>query len=121
MADIYDFWNTSLVFGASPESSHERSEETVPVNALQSMMPVTSNGQVSTSEFSGFWQDIAKTVVGYAIAKDATKNAVSAQPQVVYVAGQGTQQQQQQTPAGGTVLLMVAALVAVVALSAGGK
>lgn len=121
MADLYEFWNTSLVFGASPQSNHDRAEDTVPVNAIQSMQPVTSSGLVNDSGFSGFWQDITKTIVGYAIAKDATKNAVQTQPQVVYVAGQGAQQQQQQeAPNKGTVLLLMVGVIAVVAMSAGG-
>lgn len=49
---------------------------TVPTDAIQSMAPVDSGS--SFGEWGGFFQDLLKTSVGYAIAKDAARSGVVA-------------------------------------------
>lgn len=82
---------------------------TVPSNAIASMQPVSSAGEMS---WSGFWQDLTKGVVGYAIAKDAKQSGVAV-PQPVTVTTTtpaNAAQYQRQQQANPLVLLALAGL-----------
>ena len=70
------YWNSAI--GVNNGSAYEtaKTSETVPMNAIQSMEPVTAN--VTTPSWDQFLQNTLSGVVGYAIKKDATANGVPA-------------------------------------------
>lgn len=68
-----NMFSTALSFGTLQVPQAPNTLETVPVNALQSMQPVSQAGAQS---WSGFWQDITRGVVGYAVARDAAMNGL---------------------------------------------
>lgn len=72
-----DMFGTAMSFGTLQVPNAANTLETVPVNALQSMQPVSPAGSQS---WSGFWQDLTRGVVGYAVARDAAVNGISMQP-----------------------------------------
>lgn len=69
-----DYFATAIGMAADQTPNGPNTVDTVPINAIQSMQPVSAD---QTQSFSGFWQDLTKGVLGYAIAKDAAKNGVA--------------------------------------------
>lgn len=74
-SSLSDYWNASLKTGDGTAYSTDKTTETVPMNAVQSMQPVTA--QVTDPGWSKFLQDTLGGVVGYAIRKDAVQNGVA--------------------------------------------
>lgn len=98
-ASLSDTWVTATNFGGSDGSwTTPRTSETVPVNAVQSMTPVTA--PADNGGWSDFWKGALQTAIGYSIQKDAVQSGVvrpatgsaqqvQAQAQAQYVAQRG--------------------------------
>lgn len=112
MSGLSDFWNTALTFGS--EADPLRGVNTVPSNAVQSMQPVNADA----TNWSGFWQDTIKGVLGYVVAKDAQQSGTKAPTQQQYVT-QPVPVAQTAASSNGMVLLLGLGLVVVVAMNAG--
>lgn len=65
--------------GSDPEFDLPNTVDTVPTNALQSMDSVSDQGSQS---WSGFWQDMTKGVLQYAIVRDQNQMQQQARPAV---------------------------------------
>lgn len=97
------YFQTALNFGADQVPNAPNMLETVPTNAIQSMQPV-SNDQAQS--WSGFWQDLTKGVVSYAVAKDARQSNMTSVQAAAVAANRGRPAAPQQLP-GGLVLLIL--------------
>jgi hypothetical protein len=65
-------YDAALGIGGDSSYERPRSSESVPTNAIESMQPVTA----TTQEWGGFFQQMLKGGVSYAIAKDARQSGV---------------------------------------------
>lgn len=71
-----NMFETGISFSAGQVAQAPNTLWTVPSNALQSMTPVSDAGAES---WSGFWQDLTKGAIGYAITRDAVRNGITPQ------------------------------------------
>jgi len=96
----------------------ERAYNTVPVNALGSMTPITPlAAEPDSNEWGGFFRDLTKAVVGYGLVKDAQRSGVQAPANTPAA---GLTQPSRTTPAGMNLmplLLVGAAIFAAVKLA----
>lgn len=108
----YDL-STPAAIGADASFLTPRSWNTVPTDALESMTPVTPN---ASGEWSGFFRDLTKTIVGYSIVKDAQQSGV--QPAANVQPGGAVAPRTTQPSANLVPLLLIgAAVFAVVKLA----
>jgi hypothetical protein len=112
---LQSVFNGALQIGADSSYVTPRTSDTVTGDAINGSVPIDNE---SGGSWSGFWQDTLKAVVGYQIAKDATKHSV-AQPDGYMpgpapgqvAAAQASPMSRWIMPAlliGGTVLVVVA-------------
>lgn len=111
-------WNAGLSFGADPSYDTDRTPTTVSVSAIDQMEPVTSSGGFGA--WDQIWRDVAKTTVGYLIAKDAAQSGVSTPQRVVTTTPNGqtyvTTGGQTQQAGGGILMLLLVGGLAFMAL-----
>lgn len=107
MGGFADYFQTSLQISADQTPNAPNTLETVPINAIQSMQPVSSD---QTQSWSGFWQDLTKGVVSYAVAKDARQSGLTTAKAGASAAAQRRPAAPQQVPPG-LLLLIVGGIV----------
>jgi hypothetical protein len=73
-------FDTAQGINSDGSFSQNRSAETTPTNALQSMQPIVDD---TGESWSGFWRDLTKGVVNYAVAKDLAKTSAELQTKPV--------------------------------------
>jgi len=103
-------WETALAVNTAQVPYWGNTAETVTGDAIQAQQPVS---QAGTQAWSGFWQDMLKTVAGYSIARDAAQNRV---PAPVYMPS-GAQALPVRRQQDGGLLLLLAAAGAVYAVA----
>ena len=85
---LEDVWGTGLAFGADSSFKVPKTQQTVPVDAIQSMAPVTAS-ESTESSWTSIFKDVLKDVTGYAIKKDAVQSGVVPTAQGVQTAAPG--------------------------------
>ena len=121
MGDLLDSWSTALGINADTSFSTPRTELAVPMNALQSMQPLTQAQPGGTwGDFWGGVQGALQTGLQYAIAKDAAKAGLVSDGRGGYTAVPNQQQMQPQggvyvpaPSANGTTMMLILGGVAV--------
>ena len=111
----YDL-STPQAIAADNSFTTARAWNSVPVDAIGSMTPVVPNvADAGAGEWGGYFRDLTKAVVGYAIVKDAQRSGV--QPEANAPASAAAKAKA--TPAGNVMplLLIGAAIFAVVKLA----
>lgn len=73
---LQDFFSAAQTKGADQSFVVPRTSDTVTTNAIDGSAPIDNQ---AGSSWADVWKDTFKSVVGYAIAKDAQQNAI-AQP-----------------------------------------
>lgn len=71
--DFGGIWDTARNIGADYSLSRPRNSATATTDALNSMQPIVA----STNQNSDFWPELARTLTGYLIVRDATRNGVA--------------------------------------------
>lgn len=104
-------WETALSVNTAQVPYFGNTTETVTGDAIQAQQPVS---QAGVQAWSGFWQDLLKTTVGYTLAKDAAQNRVPA-PVYVPSGAQALPAQRRQNDGGLLLLLAAAGVVYAVA------
>ena len=89
-----NFLGASLTLGADPSYNVDRTTLTQPSTAIDLMQSPTTTP--SFGEWGQFFMDTAKSVVGYALAKDAQQAGVQTPQQQTMTPQQYAQLQQQQ-------------------------
>jgi hypothetical protein len=67
-------FDTALGIGADSSYTTPRTGSTVPTNAIDSMQPVSTG---DSGEWGGFFRDLTRGLVGYAVQRDAVRNGVT--------------------------------------------
>lgn len=107
MGSWANYFQTALTISADQTPNAPNMLETVPINAIQSMQPVSAD---QAQSWSGFWQDLTKGVVSYAVAKDARQSGLTNAQAGASAAAQRRPAPAQQVPPG-LLLLIVGGIV----------
>ena len=87
---LQDQFDAALQVGANNSFLTPRTSDSVTTSVVDGSAPIDNSAGGS---FSAFWQDTTKALLGYAIAKDAQKNAVTTPTNVAAQAAQQAQAQ----------------------------
>jgi hypothetical protein len=78
--DLQSIFSTAQTAGADGSYTVDRTSDTATGDAINGSTPINND---APSGWGGFWRDTLGAVVGYAIAKDASRNAVPQPGQTV--------------------------------------
>ena len=103
MGGFADYYQTSLAIAVDQTPNAPNMLNTVPINAIQSMQPVSAD---QAQSWSGFWQYLTKGVVSYAVAKDARQSGLTTAQAGASAAAQRRPAAPQQMPPGLMLLIV---------------